>query len=117
MTREELRRRFALYYRGNLFLGAVCAIIGLVALIIGTVVTARIQKGEFVRPEMKFAMAVAYAAFLLFIAALAIIAKPRARAHGLVCPNCGKMLGGRTEPGVVSSGRCCFCGHVLVTDV
>jgi hypothetical protein len=117
MTREELRERFQIYYRRNLPLGIACAIIGLVALISGTVVAARTQKGEFVSLVITSIAWVSGAAFLICIVSLAVIAKPRARVHGLVCSNCGKMLVGKAEPSVVSTGRCCFCGHVLVTDV
>src|SRR2546429_10015059 len=63
MTHEELRRRFEVYYHGNLFIGTACVIIGLVALIISTVVAARTQRGEFVSPVMRWIMCVTWTAF------------------------------------------------------
>ncbi len=60
--------------------------------------------------------------FLLFGWLLAPIhflirkAKKDAQKHQLLCPSCTKPLGPFDVKIAIASGRCCHCGHQLITD-
>ena len=46
------------------------------------------------------------------------ILRRRSHEYGLVCPSCSNILVMETAaPIVIASGRCCFCGSPLVSDL
>ena len=115
MTREELRNSFEAYYHGNRRGGLAFAAVFVFCLIAAIGLARRGARGDVVM--WRLAVLTVVATVIGSIVAATILAKRRSRAQGLTCPNCHKMLVGMPSPIAIASGRCCYCGHALISDV
>src|SRR5688572_23775071 len=115
MTRNELTAKVAAYQKGsNRFdwLYVVFLLSGIVA--IGTVGARSPEDQTWVHVICLVAL---FGFLLAQIPILLGIAKRRSREHGLVCPHCDKMIVAAAAQIAVASGRCCYCGHPLISDL
>ena len=115
MTRDELRRRYDAYGRQGKVVGIASIAFLLFVCAFTIVITARAPRGSVTVPAL--AVVILLASGILFIVVMSRVNKRRSAAHGLICPNCGKMLVGEPAPIAIASGRCCYCGHALVSDL
>ncbi len=114
MTREELRKRLQDYSRTGNWIATGVLVFFFALLISAGLLTSRAPKNDpigFIWPVIM--LVIMPASFFVMYR----VGKRRSRQHSLTCPHCGRVLAGTPAPIVIASGRCCYCGHAVISDL